>query len=268
VNQNLSADHARHDRLSVLRFLDRDPDLRPAEIEQTRKLLAACSDCAALASEMQLISDSMVSMALPSRPRDFRINREQAASLKPGGLRRFFRRPPAHFGFGMLQPLAGAVVAIGLLLVVAGSLPVTPGPQRGTLVFSAAPSAAPGGNVGTQEYPTDTPATSAPAMAGAPSGDDLKSGPMAPSSETQEINPDPSPIAQLGVPTNGDGGGVVRATAANDAAPPGSDPERSRDADQPAAVLSPLVVFGGMLAAVGLMIVALTYLARRMGRAI
>ena len=157
-NRNPSADHARHDRLLVVRYLDLDDDLLEGEVSQARALLASCPDCAALATELQLISDATNRMVVPSRTRDFRLTPQQAASLRPAGFRRFLESLGGAFRFEFLRPLAGAAVAIGLLLAVVGSLPsLRPGsgssPTTGgngsernsaqQFAASAAPTAAP-----------------------------------------------------------------------------------------------------------------------------
>jgi uncharacterized protein YjeT (DUF2065 family) len=267
LNQNPPDDHARHDRLLVIRFLENDNELRPAELEQTRRLIASCAHCAALGRELQLISDSMINMALPSRPRDFRITPQQAAALESGGLRRFFRRPP-RFGFELLRPLAGAAVAIGLLLVVAGSLPMA---QSGAGAPAAANvTAAPSEgreSFGMQETPAEAGGTPAAVQYNDPSPapDDTKMIPGGVYAPTSQNNPEATGIAQV-VPTDGDGG-VAQATNRSGTVIPPEDPNRVADsADQRPQPLSPLVLFGALLTVVGLMIVGLTYLARRMGR--
>lgn len=273
VNQNPSPDHARHERLLVIRFLEKDDDLRPAELEQARQLIAACPDCAALASELQLITDSMVNMALPSRPRDFRITPQQAASLESGGLRRFLRRASAGFGFQLVRPLAGAAVAIGLLLVVAGSLPMSPRGQPTSPSLTAAPTASGERTSTGQEIATAAAGTPAAADTSSQPPQETTKGPAGmygPGSASPEIIPDPSQATNMAVEPTAGGGGIANAGATAAPGTPSAEiaiNARQGDADRPLDALSPLVVFGAMLAAVGLMVVGLTYLARRMGRA-
>jgi pyruvate/2-oxoglutarate dehydrogenase complex dihydrolipoamide acyltransferase (E2) component len=262
LNENPASDHARHDRLLVVRFLENDDELRPAELEQARRLMAACPDCAALAADLKLITDSTISMALPSRPRDFRITAEQAASLQPGGLRRFLRRPAMAFRLELLRPLAGAAVAIGLLLVVAGSLPMTPTAAPAAQNVAVSPTQPSDKAAPTDESPTrvqpspfGAAATAAPADSGA--------GQNQASPASQELFPEPSQNIAMVQGTGRDGTEV-------DATPgtlnSGGDAARYGDADRATDALSPLVVLGALLAAVGLMVVGLTYLARRVER--
>ncbi len=97
-------------------------DSYPAEADEARAQIAACSDCAALAADIELLSRSMSKLPAPARPRDFRITPEQADRLRGSWFERAMRRF-AGPGMGTLRPVAGVALSIGLVMAVAGSLP-------------------------------------------------------------------------------------------------------------------------------------------------
>jgi hypothetical protein len=83
-----TSDHAGHDRWLVVRWITDPADLTPTETTAARALLTGCADCASLASDLEIISRATLSSVVPSRPRDFRITPEQAASAQGGVLDR------------------------------------------------------------------------------------------------------------------------------------------------------------------------------------
>ena len=289
-----SADHARHDRLVVVRYLDLDNDLIASEVAEARALLANCPDCAALADELQLITDATSRMVLPTRPRDFRLTPQQAASLRPGGLRRLLENAAGAFRLEFLRPLAGAAVAIGLLLVVVGALPqgasaptadtvagdassaragAVAAPTAGPFVpaatpasyFASQPSAAPA-VFGTPVGPMAVQATAAP-VAGA-----TAKAATAPTISDTSDQPPPRPDASTGSGTP--------ATGTTTALGPGGTPELAQVAPdqsnaggaapavsgQHSTTISPALVGGLLLAGVGLLVLLLTFVARRIAR--
>lgn len=112
-----SSDHAGHDRWLVVRWTSDPTDLTPAETAQARALLAACPDCAALAADLEVITRATVTSAVPTRPRDFRLTAGQATSTHGGTLDRL-RRWLGSPGWSTARPLAGAALAIGLMIMV------------------------------------------------------------------------------------------------------------------------------------------------------
>lgn len=117
----VSDDHQLHDGVLVARAAgdELDPSERPA----AEALLASCADCRILQADLRALSEAVVtSLPTPRRPRDFRLSGEDAARLRPSGVEGWLGRL-ARPAFGLLQPLAGAAIAIGMLLVVLGSLP-------------------------------------------------------------------------------------------------------------------------------------------------
>jgi hypothetical protein len=111
-------DHDVHDRLLVVRFAT-DDELEPDEAVRARALITGCSDCAALARDIQVISRATASSLTPSRPRDFRLTPEMAAKAHGSPIRRWLAQL-ASPSVGALRPLAGAAVALGFLLIVGG----------------------------------------------------------------------------------------------------------------------------------------------------
>ena len=80
-------------------------------------MLAGCTDCAALSADLGIITRATATSVVPPRPRDFRITPEQAASARGGivdRVRRWFASP----GSVAVRPLAGAAVAMGLVVVL------------------------------------------------------------------------------------------------------------------------------------------------------
>ncbi len=119
-------EHDLHERLLVVRFAT-DDELDAAEAARARGLLASCPECAALANDIKAISRATAASLTPSRPRDFRLTPDQAAAARGSRIRRWLGGLTSP-GMGSLRPLAGAAVALGLLLVVAaGGIPGFPG---------------------------------------------------------------------------------------------------------------------------------------------
>lgn len=113
-------DHAGHDRQLVVAFAS--GDLPAEDVANARALVARCRRCAALVDEIARISTAMrVDLVAPPRPRDFRISSADAERLRGSALTRLMRRL-ASPRLQVLQPLAGAAMVIGLLLVAMTSI--------------------------------------------------------------------------------------------------------------------------------------------------
>ena len=251
-----SADHARHDRLVVIRYLDLDDDLLGSEVAEARALIANCPDCAALADELQLITDATSRMVLPTRPRDFRLTPQQAASLRPGGLRRLLENAAGAFRFELLRPLAGAAMAIGLLLAVVGALPQAASAPTADAVAGdasstraaalAVPTAGPVVPAATPGSYFSSQASAAPAVFGTPAGPETAqatAAPMAgatakaataPTTSDTSDQPPPRPAGSAGI--------VTPATGTTTALGPGGTPELAQGPPQHSNV-------GGVVAA-------------------
>jgi len=261
------ADHARHDRWLVVRAASHDDDLTPAEAALARALLDGCDDCASLAADITTISRATAVSLAPSRPRDFRLTPAQAASAHGGVFARAGRwlaSPRA----GVLRPLAGASLAIGIVLVAVGPSihgPLQPQvPAPNAEVAGAVQSGAPVETSGAADTATPSgvhimdmqiaPKASAPAGPEvgsrlAPSG--------SPDTSTAAIMQSPEPKL-AGVEAVG-GASPAPDSSGQDAVAAGSI--RSEDDTAKALVLLGIVLVG-----TGILVLALTWLARRMTR--
>lgn len=293
-----SPDHAGHDRWLVVRWTTDPADLTPAETAQARALLAACADCAALAADLGAISHATATSVTPARPRDFRLTPGQATASRGGvldRLRRWFASP----GSSAARPLAGAAVAIGLLLVVvAPSIGPTvsttgdrdAGPQARVMASAMPPATA-------KALPeADVPAADATMsiFATAPEATQAAKGTMppgAPDGVGAEVNADAGPTgdpaSQAGLmmgPSGSPGPSAAGDTAASDrvagspdggageVAPGGADRDpvdgQRQSTTQPASSASDATTFalmlvGIVLAGTGLMVLAFAWFARR-----
>lgn len=114
-----SREHDSHDRLLVIRLAA--GDVSPVERELAERLTATCANCAGLAAEVESISWA-TSTSLPSarRTRDFRLTEERARRLRRSPLQDWLARI-ALPRLVRLQPLAGAAIAVGLVMAVVSS---------------------------------------------------------------------------------------------------------------------------------------------------
>ncbi|HEY8198492.1 MAG TPA: hypothetical protein VIF44_01880 [Candidatus Limnocylindrales bacterium] len=113
-------DHAGHDRQLVVAFAS--GDLPAEDVADAQALVARCRRCAALVDEIARIGNAMrLDLVPPPRPRDFRISSADAERLRGSALTRLMRRL-ASPRLQVLQPLAGAAMIIGLLLVATSAV--------------------------------------------------------------------------------------------------------------------------------------------------
>jgi hypothetical protein len=135
--------HATHDQLLVVRFAA--GDTTDAEATAARELIAACPDCRLLASDLLAIARATADLPQPTRRRDFRISREQAARLRRPALLRWFGRvsgtgdprPDRPRRLVGLQRLAGAATAVGLVMALVTSPAGIPGFATGSATLEA-----------------------------------------------------------------------------------------------------------------------------------
>ena len=133
-------DHAGHDRQLVVAFAC--GDLPAEDVQDARALIARCRRCAALVDEIVLISAATRrDLVAPARPRDFRLTSDDAERLRGNAVGRLLRRLGSP-RLQVLQPLAGAAMAIGLVLMLATS--VLPSFSFGTAGAAPAPAAVQG----------------------------------------------------------------------------------------------------------------------------
>ena len=109
-------DHAGHDRQLVVAFAC--GDLPAEDAADARALVTRCRRCAALVDEIALISAATRrDLVAPPRPRDFRLTSDDADRLRGNAITRLLRRLGSP-RLQVLQPLAGAAMAIGIVLLV------------------------------------------------------------------------------------------------------------------------------------------------------
>ena len=103
-------------------------DAAGPELERATALVAACEDCAALHHDLRSIAAAMPAMPAPARTRDFRLTPEQAAELRPKGLRGLLATLSGP-RFSFATPVGTGLAALGIVgvLVASGGLPVGSG---------------------------------------------------------------------------------------------------------------------------------------------
>jgi len=193
-------DHAGHDHQLIVAYAC--GDLGADEARDAGRLVEECRRCAALDREIRLMPSLARHVTAPPRPRDFRLSAADAERLRGSAMRRLLRRLGGP-GLAPLQPLAGAALAIGLLLVVTtAALP---------LFFAGAGGAAPAaeralevGAGGAQTGPASTLAPlAAPTEAPAPASEEGKSvidtATQATMVEEAPAAPGPDPALLIGV---------------------------------------------------------------------
>ena len=222
------ADHRFHDLLLIAAFAANDAN--PADEARARGLTAACADCAELVLDLQAIAATTGQIAVPRRPRDFRLRPEDAQRLKPHG----FGRVAAAFGGRRLQlarPLATGLTMLGIAGILVSSLPsfslggsAASAPQSGSSsVTAAAPERSNG--IEFQGGPADGSVPGVDTAGGAPSG---------------RTRDDRSPIAVAGQPASPVASArTVEAPAPTPQVPASSSPQLLR-------LASVVVLVGGL----------------------
>jgi hypothetical protein len=130
------SEHSRHDQVLMARLAG--DDLDPSERSTAEALRSACAECRQLHDDLRILIQATTALPVPRRHRDFRLSEEQAARLRGSWLDRVMERLAAP-SLGVLQPLAGAAMALGLTLLVLNALPFS----QGSAGSAASPLAAP-----------------------------------------------------------------------------------------------------------------------------
>ncbi len=239
--------HAAHDVLLIARLAG--DDVSGADEAQARELVASCGECSALLTDLAAISAALPgALPVPDRQREFTLTPEDASRLRGSWLSRWRDRANRQ-RILLLQPLAGATVALGLAMALLSSPAVLP-LASSTAGDAAAPSepvygemAAPnvtgapaGGAGGVQKGDGQLPL---PAPSEVP-------GPTAvPPSDVEA--PDASP-PMLALPSPGDGGNQGPVTAGTpEETPIAGDDGRSQvtTSGEPAGSPPPALPGGG-----------------------
>jgi hypothetical protein len=145
-----SGQHDQHDQLLVVSLAA--GDLIGADRDRATSQIADCAECARLNDDLLVIARATAALPAAVRPRDFQLSPEQAARLRPAGLRRFvaaFASPR----LAMTRQLGVGLTTLGiagLMLSVLGSI------NLGFGMGAAAPAAqGPASESTTKDY-TDT----------------------------------------------------------------------------------------------------------------
>ena len=258
--------HTDHDRLLVVEYAA--GDAAGTELDRAIEQVASCPDCAALHHDLRAIAAALPGLPPPVRTRDFRLTAEQAASLRPSGLRRLLA-PFAGPRFAFAAPLGTGLATLGVAgLLLAGTLgtPLTSnlgggGAAAPLAAATEAPAVAPGEAAGQELTPVPAPSPAAseatrPLFGSSPSAD----GPDAAGVEGQPSMA-PAASAELGERAS-------EPTLAA-AAPGETDPALSAPGGTDPGVGSttswlPVARLGALLAlAAGLVMMALRLTARR-----
>jgi hypothetical protein len=146
-------------------------DATGPELDRATALVATCEDCAALHHDLRSIAAAMPAMPAPVRSRDFRLTPEQAAELRPRGIRGLLATLSGP-KFSFATPVGTGLAALGIVgvLVASGGLPVgggTAAPQPETAALEASAAAASAAPEAQGAYAAGAqPAESAAASAG------------------------------------------------------------------------------------------------------
>ena len=97
-----------------------------------------CDECAALHHDLRSIAAAMPTIPAPARRRDFRLTPEQAAELRPRGIRALLATLSGP-RFSFATPVGTGLAALGIVgvLVATGGLPASGGtaaPQPETAI--------------------------------------------------------------------------------------------------------------------------------------
>ncbi|HWP62204.1 MAG TPA: hypothetical protein VNO86_01890 [Candidatus Binatia bacterium] len=104
-------DHRAHDPYLTASLLD--PDLAAEVRAMAEAQVASCRACAELLADLRAIAAATAELPVPPRRRDFRLTAEDAARLRPRGLRRLVAALAAP-RLAALRPLGAAMATLGL----------------------------------------------------------------------------------------------------------------------------------------------------------
>lgn len=123
--------------------------LTAAEHATVTDLLAACSACRELAADLRALAAATVALPVPPRRRDYRITAEQAARLRPVGVRGILVALGSR-RFSFVAPLGTALATLGIVGLLVAAIPgplaggaalrTTEGSGNGEMQLQAAPA--------------------------------------------------------------------------------------------------------------------------------
>jgi anti-sigma factor RsiW len=279
-----AAPHAAHDTLLVAALADHSVAGR--EREAAEALVASCTECAALLTDLVALRTATQAMPTPARPRDYALTPDDVARLRPSGWRRFV----AAFGTShdtFSRPLAVGLTTLGLAGLLVATIPSilpTGSSAAAAPTLDAVAGAATGsgssqevGNGGGNLAPVPAASTGDTSVKGVAGPAAVPAVPAAsaagpapvptaiPDTAFGALHPDrtsPPPVA---------GGAAVGGAPA---ASPGSEPLTTQTAGRPSGTEAdratgpaPLVTLSGVLLVVGLGLFVIRWGARRFGNA-
>ena len=271
--------HVQHDSLLVASLAA--GDLAGTERDRANAQISACPDCAALHADLILIARATAALPPAVAPRDFTLTTDQAARLRPTGLRRLVAAIAGS------RPLMSRQLGMGLATIGLAGLLVSAVPSMLLGGLSAAapaqPAAAPAGGASAGSAETATDASGPVSITGDEGSSPPKAlGPVvsaaSPAASAAVARPIPNPSA-----SGGGGYGTVAGGVRGAASAVPSTPAKNNDAANstanPQAVAEPLdaesverepvsprtLVFAGSLVflAAGVALLALRGLVRR-----
>ena len=212
-------------------------------LERAAALVASCTECAALHHDLRAIAAALPELPAPVRSSDFRLTPDQAASLRPGGIRGLLA---AFSGprFAFATPLGTGLAALGIVGVLVATGGFASGGTGGAARDAGSAVTA----------PEVAPAPSAAAMYGA-----AEAASEAPASAAPEMLAVASPDAQTGLSQKTGPADAAAGTAPADGTTVAAD--ASDAGSSPFGPLSILVVF------IGCALLGARLVARRLARA-
>ena len=261
--------HEQHDPILVVSFASGDLSAADRDYATAQTLVGSCAECARLHDDILAIASATKALPPPVRTRDFRITNEQAAKLRPAGLRGVLSRLTAP-GALFSRQLGVGLATLGVAGLLIGSLPMNLG------MGGAASAPAASQPASATEQAAQAPAASAPAASAWPDQVFSSSGGGAAEAEAS-VQPyhdtsAPQPSSQRSSSGRNVVGGAAASAAPASAAPaaagtPTPDDENatlSATADSGSSGgPSPLIVVSALLLAAGILVL----LVRRLGRA-
>ena len=114
----VSEAHARHDHILVAALAS--GDVAGLERKDAEALLSTCESCRLLHDDLRLLAGAVRQLFAETAPpdQDFRLSADDARRLTRGGWLRRLIRPFGEARRSVIRPFAGAMVALGLAVVV------------------------------------------------------------------------------------------------------------------------------------------------------
>jgi hypothetical protein len=132
------APHGTHDLLLIAAFAAND--LEAADVGRAEALVAGCSECAALAADLRLLTTASAALPAPAqRRRDYRLTPADAERLRPHGLRRVVGVFAGQH-VQLARPLATGLTMLGIVGILLSSGPAFLGGGTGAPAGGSSPT--------------------------------------------------------------------------------------------------------------------------------